>query len=106
MSESSYPRSLTRRAFVGTAAGLAAIPRPARNASAGARPSTVVNDVHSRLNQTRVAAIVQPSSPGELRRAVHAAAGRDAQISLAGGRHAMGGQQFRTGSLLIDMGGR
>jgi FAD/FMN-containing dehydrogenase len=76
-----------------------------REARACARPSTVVNDIHSRLNETRVDAVVQPASRGELRRAMRAAAANDAPVSLAGGRYAMGGQQFRTGSLLIDMSG-
>jgi FAD/FMN-containing dehydrogenase len=103
MSGTSYPRSLTRRAFFGATALLATLPRSPFATVAGAPSSTVVNDLHSRLNATRVDAVVQPSSVGELRRVVHAAAAVDTQISLAGGRHAMGGQQFRTGSLLIDM---
>ena len=103
MSASSYPKSLTRRAFFGATALLATLPRAPFATPAGARWPTVVNDLHSRLNPTRVAAVEQPSSVGELRHLVRAAASNDTEISLAGGRHAMGGQQFRTGSLLIDM---
>jgi len=105
MSETSYPLSFSRRAVVGATASRTALPRSLPEGRAGTRPATVVNDIHSRLNPTRVDAVVQPSSVHHLRRAVHAAAANDAGISFAGGRHAMGGQQFRTGSVLIDMSG-
>ena len=62
----------------------------------------VVNDVHSRLNATRVHQVVQPRDPDELCRAVRAAAEQHFSVSICGGRHAMGGQQFAADSLLID----
>jgi FAD/FMN-containing dehydrogenase len=58
-----------------------------------------VNDLHSQLNRTRVARIVTPSSIEELRRAI---AG-NGPVCIAGGRHAMGGQQFASNATLVDM---
>ena len=39
----------------------------------------------------------------ELQQVVRSAAALGQQISIAGGRHAMGGQQFGRGTLLLDM---
>jgi len=63
---------------------------------------TSVNDIHSQLNETRVAAIVKPSDLGELRSTLTDARRSDQSISIAGGRHSMGGQQFGDGTVLID----
>jgi FAD/FMN-containing dehydrogenase len=62
----------------------------------------VVNDVHSRLNRTVIADLVRPRDVGELRAAVQSAAERKMSLSVCGGRHAMGGQQFGDGTILID----
>jgi FAD/FMN-containing dehydrogenase len=61
-----------------------------------------LNDVHSRLNGTRVACIEQPRSLADLQTAVHSARSLGLKISVAGGRHAMGGQQFAREGLHID----
>lgn len=63
----------------------------------------LVNDIHSRLNETCVDAVVTPRDPDELRAAIRDAAARGASVAVAGGRHAMGGQQFCTGGVLVDM---
>jgi FAD/FMN-containing dehydrogenase len=63
----------------------------------------VVNDLHSGLNATHVARIVEPVGIEELVRIVRAAGAAEAQLSLCGGRHAMGGQQFGTATWLIDL---
>jgi FAD/FMN-containing dehydrogenase len=63
----------------------------------------VVNDVHSQLNRTRVQQIVGVESVPALQRAVRRVADEGGRISIAGGRHAMGGQQFGTGAVLLDM---
>ncbi|MBW3629352.1 MAG: FAD-binding oxidoreductase [Gemmatimonadetes bacterium] len=65
--------------------------------------STPVNDVHSRLNATRVAFVHRPRDVEGLRAALRVAVERRLPVCIAGGRHAMGGQQFREGGLLIDM---
>jgi FAD/FMN-containing dehydrogenase len=64
---------------------------------------TIVNDVHSQLNETRVAGIVKPVTLDELRDVLAAARRAGRSISIAGGRHAMGGQQFGAGTILADM---
>jgi FAD/FMN-containing dehydrogenase len=64
-----------------------------------------VDDVHSGLNRTRVHAIVRPASVDEVRDAL-ATASRDGRgVSIAGSRHAMGGQQFGADCVLVDMRG-
>ncbi|HYA46555.1 MAG TPA: FAD-binding oxidoreductase [Burkholderiales bacterium] len=62
----------------------------------------IVNDVHSRLNATRVARIVTPQSVQEVQAVVAQARKEGRAISIAGGRHAMGGQQFGTDTILLD----
>lgn len=65
----------------------------------------LVNDVHSQLNLTAVRAIVRPRSIAELQATVRQAAVEGCAISIAGGRHAMGGQQFGDNTVLVDMRG-
>jgi FAD/FMN-containing dehydrogenase len=69
------------------------------------RASCIVSDVHSQLNSTRVARIVRPRSTPELQEIVRRASRRGESISVCGGRHAMGGQQFAAGTTLVDMTG-
>lgn len=76
--------------------------RPRRRPVLRERTACVVNDIHSRLNETQVSRIVSVESVDELRQIVRTAATTGRQISIAGGRHAMGGQQFGAGTLLID----
>jgi FAD/FMN-containing dehydrogenase len=63
----------------------------------------VVNDVHSQLNETRVGGIVVPDSVAALQALMMKAREEERGVSVAGGRHAMGGQQFAEGDLLVDM---
>ncbi len=65
----------------------------------------VVNDLHSQLNATRVAGVLRPGSVAELQEIVVRAGRRGESISVCGGRHAMGGQQFASGTTLVDMTG-
>jgi FAD/FMN-containing dehydrogenase len=62
----------------------------------------VVNDIHSQLNATRVAQIERPGSVDEVVRLVRAARADGRAVSIAGGRHAMGGQQFGEGTVHVD----
>jgi len=62
----------------------------------------LVNDIHSQLNTTRVHSIVKPRNLHELRTAVLHAKAAGTAISIAGGRHSMGGQQFGEGTVLVD----
>ena len=86
--------------------GCAARPMPARPAYGSLVPhdtaSLVVNDVHSQLNATRVARIIQPADVDTLAAAVSEARQSGMAVCMAGGRHAMGGQQFAEAALLVD----
>lgn len=62
-----------------------------------------VNDLHSALNATEVARLLRPRRTEEVARAVLETAHRGQALAIAGGRHAMGGQQFLTGGTLLDM---
>src|SRR6476469_11039965 len=62
----------------------------------------VVNDVHSRLNPTVVDRVVTVRSADDARAAILAAGEAGRTICVAGGRHAMGGQQFARGGVLLD----
>jgi hypothetical protein len=89
----------TRRDFLSGAAGLALLPYA--SGAAGAQ-GTLVNDIHSQLNATRVDRVVAVDSEAALRRAIRSARCDGKAVSIAGGRHAMGGQQFASGAVLID----
>src|SRR5215470_15118113 len=69
----------------------------------GADDPLLVNDIHSQLNGTRVDQILTPKSVSEVQAAVRAAKAMHKPVSIAGGRHAMGGQQFGAGTVLLDM---
>ncbi len=61
-----------------------------------------VNDIHSGLNLTKVAAVTEVDSIEAIQSSVRAAGARGGAIAIAGGRHSMGGQQFVTGGTLLD----
>jgi hypothetical protein len=62
----------------------------------------IVNDVHSQLNRTRVAAVVQPRSVPELAALIERTAEQGLSVCVAGSKHAMGTQQFAIDAVLID----
>ncbi|MDP5135177.1 FAD-binding oxidoreductase [Rheinheimera baltica] len=62
-----------------------------------------VNDVHAKLNSTVMQRCIQPETIAEVIKAVQQANKDGSMISVAGGRHAMGGQQFVTGGVLLDL---
>ena len=97
--------SLTRRELL---TGLGATLLPAGRGTplrAQAPGGLWVNDIHSRLNRTHVAAIERPSSLEAVADVVRRATREQRSISVMGGRHAMGGQQFGTDTVLVDTGG-
>ena len=61
-----------------------------------------LNDIHSQLNETAMRRVVTPKTASEIRRAIAAVRDEGGSISIAGGRHAMGGQQFLDGGVLLD----
>jgi FAD/FMN-containing dehydrogenase len=62
----------------------------------------IVNDIHSRLNETAAGRIIEVRSLESLRQAVLDARQEGSAVSVAGGWHAMGGQQFIEGGAVID----
>ena len=97
----------SRREFIELAAklgaGAALLPacRPRYASPAG----VVVNDIHSRLNATSVHDIVRPESVEAIQAAIARARDAGRAMSIAAGRHAMGGQQFGADTTLLDMNG-
>lgn len=68
------------------------------------RPTpTALNDVHAKLNPTTVAEVVAVRSLDDVIAAVRRAKVENRPVSVAGGRHAMGGQQFVSNGLHLDM---
>src|SRR5215218_9989493 len=76
-------------------------PRPA-NLAPPSTSGVVVNDLHSRLNPTVVDRIVDIRTAAAARAAILAAAAEGKVVCVSGGRHAMGGQQFAQGGVLLD----
>jgi len=87
--------AISRRDFLRASSLLALQARPAE-------PGVLVNDIHSQLNPTRVREVVNVSSISDLQRALRQAAASRTAVSIAGGRHAMGAQQFAEQSMLLD----
>lgn len=93
-----------RREFLARSAGASASAflLPVGCARSALRPGVVLNDVHSGLNETRVMRVERPDTVDKLAAAVERARSERASISVAGGRHAMGGQQFGEDTVNVD----
>lgn len=92
---------ISRREFMAGSVALA-VTSSSSQRQAAKPESVLVNDIHSQLNSTRVLGISQPQSLNDVQSIVRTA-GKDQKVfSIAGGRHAMGGQQFGTDTWLID----
>lgn len=91
----------TRREFLRTAAVIALAP----HLLAEPEKEIWLNDVHSQLNRTRVRALLAPRTRDELVEAVRSGLRRNLPISIAGCRHSMGGQQFVSDGICIDIRG-
>jgi FAD/FMN-containing dehydrogenase len=92
---------ISRREFITGSAALVIASRVPSNRVQGSG-SVLVNDIHSQLNSTRVLGILEPQSLEDVQNIVRTAPKDRKIISVSGGRHAMGGQQFGTDTLLID----
>lgn len=90
-------RALAAGSMLAMGACEVAVPTPEPQAG------VLVNDVQSQLNPTRVSRVLQPRSMDAIQLAVRNAAKGGKPVSIAGGRHAMGGQQFGQETLLIDI---
>jgi len=73
------------------------------NSPAAAKKSVELNDIHSQLNANRHSAIVTPKSIEEIQSAVREAKSTGQFVSISGGKHSMGGQQFGTGTVNLSM---
>lgn len=62
----------------------------------------LVNDVQTELNPTRVTAVIPIRRTEDASQAIRTARKTGGAISIAGGRHAAGGQQFGTNTILLD----
>lgn len=95
----------TRREVLQASAQLGiaiALPLELRTVRADELGGIEVNDVQSQLNATRVHEIKTPRSIDDLQIALREAQRQGRAISVAGGRHAMGGQQFGSDTMLLD----
>lgn len=93
---------LSRRDFL-RAASVAALSARCTPALVRDPAGVAVNDIHSQLNETMVARIVPIDSSDGVRKAILAARRERRAVSIAGGRHAMGGQQFGSSTINLDM---
>jgi FAD/FMN-containing dehydrogenase len=94
----------TRRAFLQTltlAGAATLLPGCQRKP----RETFWVNDVHSRLTPTEVQRILRPHNREELIRVLRRSLHHNSGLSIAGGRHSMGGQPFGTKTIHFDLTG-
>ena len=94
---------ISRRQFITGSAAVAIASGAAGKLAAAEPESILVNDIHSQLNPTRVLKVLEPQSLEDVQDIVRTARKTRQVISVAGGRHAMGGQQFGTDTILIDI---
>lgn len=95
---------LSRRQLLELGAAATLLPVACRRRERSSGP-VVLNDIHSKLNATRVAGVARPRGPDELVESLREAGRQSRAISISGGRHSMGGQQFGTDTLNLDMRG-
>jgi len=93
---------ISRREFIAGSVALAVASTP-NGRSGPAADQIFVNDVHSQLNSTRVLGILQPQSLTDVQGIIRGARKDGKVISVCGGRHAMGGQQFGSDTVLLDI---
>jgi FAD/FMN-containing dehydrogenase len=93
---------ISRREFIAGSVALA-VASSASGKPVPALEPVFVNDVHSQLNSTRVLEVLEPRSLEDVQSVIRTARRDRKAISFAGGRHAMGGQEFGTDTLLIDI---
>jgi FAD/FMN-containing dehydrogenase len=92
---------MNRRTFLKRTGLMAVAPALVQGSQAGS--GVVVNDIHSQLNPTRVREVVRVDSARALQQAIRRASNQGRAVCLAGGRHAMGAQQFAADAVMLDM---
>src|SRR5918993_3090447 len=96
-------KSPTRQVYPTARDGRVTPPLPGARVGQGVESSAMtdrgvlVNDVHAQLNATLVRRVLRPTSLADVREAVLEARAVGGALAIAGGRHAMGGQQFGAG---------
>ena len=96
---------LTRREFLKTGARAGTVLTVGHYSCTWRPPeqtAVLANDIHSQLNLTRVQRIVRPRFVEDIAAAIQIARAEGRAVSIAGGMHAMGGQQFGTDTILLD----
>ena len=93
---------LSRRDFPKSAGLLALAPWACSRRDSDSE-GVLVNDIHSKLNETRVDRVVPADSVEAVQTAIETANSEGRAVSIAAGRHAMGAQQFGSGTILLDM---
>jgi FAD/FMN-containing dehydrogenase len=96
---------LSRRELLAQGLGTALATATNRRVSAEDGVEVTLNDVQSQLNPTRVKQVLRPASVDDLGQALWTARREGRFISVAGGRHSMGAQQFGKDTLHLDMTG-
>src|ERR1700733_3127100 len=91
-----------RRDFLRMAAVAGLTPWQAVLAQQHLPDEILVNDVHSALNPTWVSAVLPITSAAAAARAIIIAEKAGQSLAICGSRHAAGGQQFLTDSVLLD----
>jgi FAD/FMN-containing dehydrogenase len=64
--------------------------------------SVSINDIHSGLNSSHVARVAELSSIDDIAQQLVRTREQGLSAIAAGGRHAMGGQQFAQGGVVLD----
>lgn len=107
-SENDLSSGVSRRTFLKTTAAAIFVAGTGgggcvTNGRSAADAGVLVNDVHSQLNPTYVSVIERPYTLDALQQLVHNANRTKVPITVCGGRHAGGGQQFLTSHTLLDL---
>src|SRR2546430_2036453 len=94
--------NISRRTFLKSASLATLAATSGCHTVSESQSTALVNDVHTQLNPTRVRSVTPVSSLNDLRHIIRRACRDHRCVSVAGGRHAAGGQQFATNAELID----
>jgi FAD/FMN-containing dehydrogenase len=93
---------LTRRRFLLGTAAAAGWTAGCTPVGQDFRPPVWVNDLHAQLSRTAVLRELPVASVGDVKEVIRGARKAAVPVSIAGGRHAMGGQPFGSGTVCVD----
>ncbi|MCH7631904.1 MAG: FAD-binding protein [Planctomycetes bacterium] len=75
---------------------------PHMSVAHGGSEGVWVNDIHAQINRTLVTRVLEVASTEAVQEAIKTAESEGKPLSIAGGRHSMGAQQFGSDTILID----